>query len=163
MNVLVKFPYKSVLMRDLNDLMKKAGLVNLEDMVSEALTYHDIMKEGEEMGMYMISSPYDNTDELKVIDDIITAEHMEVGSIDLTLEAKGAENLKATAGTDDLSDFFTRLLVMYEQVAQAKFEKKGIALFDPKPENPRLSWTRVTREDDAMPANAQYPTGPLLN
>lgn len=148
-------------MRDLGDLMAKAGLEKLEDMISEALTYHDICREGEDMGMYMISAPYDNTDELTVIDDIITAGHMEVGSIDLTLDKKGADNLKATAGTDDLVDFFTRLMVMYEQVVQAKTQKHGIALFDP--EKLRLSWTRVTRDDDVMPANPHYQAGPLLN
>lgn len=149
MDTSITFPYKSCLMRDLKHLMATAKMPTLESLIVNALTYYEIYKEYEDLKMYMVSSPFDNTDDLKAIDDSVTDEHMFAGSIDITLDSKSVSYIKTLAGDTELPDFMTKLLVIYEQIVHARAQGHGIAILDvTDTENPRLSWTNVVDEQN---------------
>lgn len=161
---MITFPYKSLLMRDAHDLTKKAGFTNLSDMLADAHAHYEAYCEYKAMGMIMVTCPPNDTSTLKAVELDATADYMEVDSIDLEADAEDIAAMQKLTGEDDIRAFFTRLLVMYEQIVDARSKGHHLGMLQAQGSNgPIIAWLHVITEDAPVVTGNGYNHKPLLN
>lgn len=157
-NKSITLAYYSDRMKDLKDLQRKSGMPTFERMIADAFSHYDIYSEYEAMKIYMVTCPGDDTTLLKAVEDHVSTAHMKVDETELLIEPSGWDSLQKIAGEEDVPAFLTRLFVIYEQIAEARFLKHRLGLLRQTEDgNPEVSWLHVVIDDD--PQTPGIPAG----
>jgi|GEM_PF-4872020 len=160
----IKFPYMSLVMRDAQDLTRKAGFENLPDMLADAHAHYDACQEYEAMGMIMITCAPGKDSTMKAVEMNLTADYMQVDTIELEADEQDIAEMKALTGEDDIGAFFTRLLVMYEQIIDARLKGHRLGMLQPRAEKgPIVAWLSVMTEEASASTGYGSNHKPTLN